>query len=70
MLAHVVLGLSRLLPRASEREASRPEWSESEPGWHHSSHALSTGLDVIEHFDAAPVFPDTHPSCHWPAQAA
>ena len=72
MLSQIVIGLSRLLPQAPEREAVSEAWSDSETGWHNSSYALANGLQVIEHFDAdaVPLFPDTLPACHWPAPSA
>jgi hypothetical protein len=37
-------------------------------GWHASSYELRTGLEVIEHHDALPVFPDATPALHGDAR--
>lgn len=69
MLGQVVQGLARLLPRSAAPDEA-VDWPDSERGWHNSSHALATGLEVIEHFDGHSLFPDTMPAFHFPATAS
>jgi hypothetical protein len=45
-----------------DNAAPMPESAGS--GWHASSYELRTGLEVIEHHEATPVFADATPASH------
>jgi hypothetical protein len=68
LLNHVVRGFARWLPRA-QQPADAPRWEETDRSWHHSSFELSLGVEVIEHFERPPVFPDTMPGFQFPPAA-
>ena len=57
--------VTRLLPR-SQPQPQPIDWEVSDRTWHNSSYELSAGLAVVEHFEPAPVFPDTLPAFHFP----
>jgi len=65
MLNQIVQSLGRLLPGA-EPARDAIEWVDSDRSWHNSSHELSCGLNVIEHFEPVQAFPDTLPAFHYP----
>ena len=65
MLNQFIQSVTRLLPGA-EPARDAIDWGDSDRSWHNSSHELSSGLNVIEHFEAAPAFPDTLPAFHFP----
>jgi anti-sigma factor RsiW len=64
MLLRIVNNLARWLPREDAPDTHAADWRDGDSSWHNSSHALQTGLDVIEHFEAHPTFPDTMPAWH------
>jgi hypothetical protein len=66
MLNQLVHSVTRLLPGA-EPMRDAIEWADSDRSWHNSSHELSCGLNVIEHFELPAGFPDTMPAFHCPA---
>ena len=68
MLNHLVHSVTRLLPGA-EPMRDAVDWADSDRSWHNSSHELSSGLNVIEHFEPMTGFPDTMPAFHCPAVA-
>lgn len=61
MLLAVVRHLSRCMPRTEAPDAPDDEWGDSDASCHNSSYELSSGLDVIEHFEH---FADTMPAFH------
>jgi hypothetical protein len=65
MLNHIVQGVTRLLP-GLEPARETVEWLDSDHSWHNSSYELSSGLNVIEHFEPPTLFPDTLPAFHFP----
>lgn len=65
MLNHLITGVTRLLPGA-EPARDGTDWADSDRSWHNSSHELSSGLNVIEHFEPVTAFPDTMPAFHYP----
>ena len=65
LLNHVVRGFARWLPRA-QAQLDEPRWEDTDRSWHNSSFELSKGVDVIEHSERPPVFPDTLPAFTFP----
>lgn len=65
MLNQFVQSVIRLLPRA-EPARDVIDWGDSDRSWHSSRHERSSGLNVIERFEALPAFPDTLPAFHFP----
>lgn len=69
MLNHLVHRVTALLPGV-EPMRDAIDWADSDRSWHNSSHELSSGLNVIEHFEPLTAFPDTMPGFHCSAATA
>jgi len=65
MLNQLIQNVTRLLP-GLEPARDAIQWADSDRSWHNSSFELSSGLNVIEHFEPATAFPDTLPAFHFP----